>query len=301
LSYDNACKYLAEKYPQAFVRWLLGTAPPTVRVLKAELNVEPIHADSILFLKIGQQILHIEFQTLPKSTTPLPLRMLDYKVRLKRQYGCQVIQVVIFLKKTTSPLAFQNEYRDETTIHKYRVIRLWEEDSTPFLENQALLPLAPLTKSDVPEDLVAEVAQKVNEIEDEEEKRSISSCTSILAGLRFKEDLVRSLFREEIMKESVIYQSILKEGIQQGMQQGMQQGLQQGLQQGMQEGLQRGMQRGVKQLVMMLLNSSFGTLESRLMTKIDSLSVQQLKDLAAALLNFTSVEDLDAWLGYPQQ
>jgi len=210
--------------------------------------------------------------------------VLDYKVRLKRTYGCSVIQVVVFLKETTSELAFQNEYRDETTTHKYRVVRLWEEDSNPFLQNPALLPLAPLTKSDVPENLIAEVAHQVNEIQDEEEKQRISSCTSILAGLRFEEDLVRSLFREDIMKESVIYQSILKEGMQQGIQQGMQQGIQQ----------------GVKQLVMMLLNSSFGTLESRLMAKIDSLSVQQLQELAAALLNFTSKEDLDAWLGYPQ-
>ena len=285
MSYDNACKYLAEQYPEAFVGWLLGTAPTTIRVLKAELNVEPIHADSILLLRVGQQILHIEFQTLPQSKPPLPLLVLDYKVRLKRKYRCEVIQVVIFLKETTSELAFQNEYRDETTTHKYRVIRLWEEDSNPFLQNPALLPLAPLTKSDVPEDLVAEVAHQVNQIQDEKEKQRISSCTSILAGLRFEEDLVRSLFREDIMKESVIYQSILKEGLERGIQ----------------EGLERGIQQGVKQLVMMLLNSSFGTLESRLIGKIDSLSVQQLEELAAALLDFTDLEDLDAWLGYPQQ
>ncbi len=276
MSYDNACKYLAEQYPEAFVGWLLGVTPTKVTVLKAELNVEPIHADSVLLLRVGNLILHIEFQTLPQSKPPLPFRVLDYKVRLKRTYGCSVIQVVVFLKETTSELAFQNEYRDETTTHKYRVVRLWEEDSNPFLQNPALLPLAPLTKSDVPENLIAEVAHQVNEIQDEEEKRRISSCTSILAGLRFEEDLIRSLFREDIMKESVIYQSILKEGMQQGI------------------------QEGVKQLVMMLLNSSFGTLESRLIEKIDSLSVQQLQELAIALLHFTSKEDLDAWLGYPQ-
>lgn len=254
----------------------MGGKYTNISVLKAELNVEPIHADSVLLLRVGNLILHIEFQTQPQSKPPLPFRVLDYKVRLKRTYGCSVIQVVVFLKETISELAFQNEYRDETTTHKYRVIRLWEEDSNPFFQNPALLPLAPLTKSDVPENLIAEVAHQVNEIQDEEEKRRISSCASILAGLRFEEDLIRSLFREDIMKESVIYQSILKEGMQQGI------------------------QEGVKQLVMMLLNSSFGTLESRLMAKIDSLSVQQLQELATALLNFTSKEDLDAWLGYPQ-
>ncbi|MGK7872677.1 MAG: DUF4351 domain-containing protein [Xenococcaceae cyanobacterium] len=135
---------------------------------------------------------------------------------------------------------------------------------------------APLTQSNSPEDLLTEVANKVNQIEDIEQKQSIASCTEILAGLRFKEDLVRSLFREEIVKESVIYQSILKKGQQEGL------------------------KEEAKKLVMLQLNLRFGNLESRLVQKIESLSLKQLEELAKDLLDFSEVEDLDAWLGYPE-
>jgi predicted transposase YdaD len=49
----------------------------------------------------------------------MALRRLDYSVRLKRQYRCAVAQVVIFLQSTTNEAAFTEEYRDETTIHRY--------------------------------------------------------------------------------------------------------------------------------------------------------------------------------------
>ncbi|WP_421655756.1 hypothetical protein [Leptothermofonsia sp. ETS-13] len=73
MSYDNICKFLAEQYPLEFVRWLLGSDIENIQPLKTELNQEPIRADSVTFLKANHQILHLEFQTLPESTPPLPL------------------------------------------------------------------------------------------------------------------------------------------------------------------------------------------------------------------------------------
>jgi predicted transposase/invertase (TIGR01784 family) len=284
MSYDNACKYLAEKYPADFVRWLLQTEPEKLRILKTELNLEPVYADSLILLRMGRQILHLEFQTKPQSKPPLPLRVLDYSVRLKRKYRCSVVQIIIFLQKTSNKIAFTEEYRDETTIHQYRVIRLWEQDPTVFLNNPALLPFAPLTKSDSPPDLLAQVAQKVNQIEDPEQRQNLASCTGILPGLRFEENLIRSLLREDIMKESVFYQSILREGKEEGIK----------------EGKKEGSKEEAKKLVLRLLNLTLGELEPRLLHKIETLSLSQLEELAAALLDFSEPEDLEAWLGYPR-
>ncbi len=64
MSYDNACKYLAEQYPSEFVRWLLGVEVQEITVLKTELTLEPIRADAVTFVQAANQILHIEFQTL---------------------------------------------------------------------------------------------------------------------------------------------------------------------------------------------------------------------------------------------
>ena len=272
MSYDNACKYLAEKYPQAFVRWLLGIDSPRLQILKTELIREPIHADSLLWLQVDGRILHLEFQSLPPSRPPLPLRMLDYSIYLKRQYQCPVEQVIIFLKETDSPLAFVEAYRDETTYHGYRVIRMWEQTPETFLNEPALLPLASLARSKKPEELLIEVARKVREIPEPDAQRQISGCTEILAGLRFTEPVIRSLFREEVMKESVIYQSIHSQGLQQGLQE---------------EALR---------LVLRLLTLSLGEIPAYLKARIQTLSHEQLENLAESLLGFKNMGDVETWL-----
>ncbi|MFN6036456.1 MAG: Rpn family recombination-promoting nuclease/putative transposase, partial [Dolichospermum sp.] len=151
MSFDNVCKLLAEKYPFDFAKWLLPQAPTTIKVLKTELSIEPIRADFVTFLQTENRILHIEFQTNPQSKPPIPFRELDYSVRLIRTYQVPVTQVVIFLQETNDPIVFTEEYVNETTRHRYRVIRMWEQDSALFLDNLALLPLAPLTRTNSPQ------------------------------------------------------------------------------------------------------------------------------------------------------
>ncbi len=264
VSYDNACKYLAEQYPADFVRWLLGVEVQQIEVLKTELTLEPIRADSVTFLQAANQILHIEFQTLAKSNPALNFQMLDYSVRLKRQYRCPVVQVLIFLQETTNEMAFTEEYRDNTTIHQYQVVRLWEQDSTLFLVNPALLPLASLTRTDSPQTLLAQVAEQVATIPDREERQNIAGCVEILAGLRFDKDLVRQFLREDIMKESVIYQDIV--------------------------------QKEAFKLISRQLKRRFGDIDASLVEQVRNLSAEQLENLAEELLDFSEVADLVAWL-----
>ncbi|MEM7553441.1 MAG: Rpn family recombination-promoting nuclease/putative transposase [Cyanobacteria bacterium P01_A01_bin.84] len=276
MAYDNTCKYLAETYPTEFAKWLLSTDIPNIKVLKTELNLEPIRADSVTLLKTSNQILHLEFQTQPKSTPSLDFRMLDYYVRLKRQYRCDIEQVIIFLQPSNSEMVFKTEYVDKNTRHKYRVIRLWEQDSTALLNNPALLPLAVLAKSNSPESLLQQVASQVDMIEESEEQKNISACTQILAGLRFDRNLINQLFREEIMQESVIYQDIIQRGEQIGE--------------------QRGKQKGEATLILLMLNQKFGETPAEVEQKIQALNTNQLEELGKAFLNFSSHNDLTTWL-----
>ncbi len=272
LSYDNTCKYLAEKYPGDFARWLLASDTSDIQVLKTELNLEPIRADSVTFLQIAKQILHLEFQTTPKSKTPLDFRMLDYYTRLKREYWCDIEQVLIFLQPTSSEIVFNTQYVDKKTRHEYRVIRLWEEDPTPLLANPALLPLATLARTDSPRDLLTQVAVNVDMIEEIDERQNISACVQVLAGLRFDKSLITQLFREEIMQESVIYQDIL------------------------QKGEERGKKQEALQLIMRQLTRRFAAIEPEIEQQIRTLSITQLEDLAEALLDFSSHRDLVNYL-----
>jgi predicted transposase YdaD len=97
MSFDNLCKLLPEKYPANFATWVLGTPQTSVEVLKTELSIEPILADYVTFLQLEGRILHLEFHSLLESTPPLPLRMLDYWVRLYRRYRLPITQVVVLL------------------------------------------------------------------------------------------------------------------------------------------------------------------------------------------------------------
>jgi predicted transposase YdaD len=141
------------------------------------------------------------------------------------------------------------------------------------------LPLATLTKTDSPQALLAQVAEKVDRISEREQRQNIAGCAEILAGLRFEKDLIRQFFREEIMRESVIYQDIL----------------QQGLQQGRQEGRQEGKQEGEVDLITRQLTRRLGEINSLLIERIRELSLEQLEELGVALLDFSSAADLMAW------
>lgn len=61
------------------------------------------------------------------------------------------------------------------------------------------------------------MVQRVNQVKTTK-RPEISAYTQILAGLKFRKDLIRQLFREGVMRESVIYQEILEEGEQRGEQ-----------------------------------------------------------------------------------
>jgi predicted transposase/invertase (TIGR01784 family) len=272
MSFDNVCKLLAEKYPFDFAKWLLPQAPKTIKVLKTELSIEPIRADFVTFLQTENRILHIEFQTNPQSKPPIPFRELDYSVRLIRTYQVPVTQVVIFLQETNDPIVFTEEYINETTRHRYRVIRMWEQDSALFLNNLALLPLAPLTQTNSPQSLLSQIANNVAKIADRETKQNIAAYTEILAGLRFEKDFIRQLLSEDIMQESVIYQDIL------------------------QKGERIGEQRGEVKFCLRLLNQRFGEIDSLIVEKVKGLPVEQLENLGAALFNISEVADLVTWL-----
>ena len=275
MAYDNICKRLTAEYPAAFVHWLLAVNEVDIQKLPTELSKEPIRADALYFLPQRGQILHLEFQTEPLSNPPLPLRMLDYFVRLYRQYGHAVEQVVIFLKPTNSKTAYVEQFAVGNTVHRYRVVRLWEQDPAPLLANPALLPLAVLARTDSPTRLLEEIAARVELIDEPQQQRDISAYTEILAGLKFDLDLIRRFLREDLMRESVIYQEIEQEVRQKALQ----------------EGLER-----ETALVLRQLARQVGQISPEVRSLIQQLPLAQLEELGEALLDFGSMQDLTDWL-----
>lgn len=277
MPFDNTCKYLSETYPDSFVNWLFGTAPESIEVLKTELSLEPIRADFVAHLPAEQRLLHIEFQVKGETDPPLSLRMLDYWVRLHRSYRLPVTQFLVMLKYSNAAAEVDDEFFLEETRHRYNVVRLWEQDPEPLLQDTALLPMAVLCAAENSEQLLGRVAEEVGKIEVPEQRQVISNCTQLLAGLRFSKDLIRQLFSGGIMRESVIYQEILEEGREEGKRE---------------EALA---------YTMRLLRRWLGTVEPELEAQIRELTKQELEDLGEALLDFSEPADLTAWLESRQE
>ncbi|NJN11374.1 MAG: DUF4351 domain-containing protein [Richelia sp. RM2_1_2] len=68
------------------------------------------------------------------------------------------------------------------------------------------------------------------------------------------------------------------------------------IQEGREQGREEGIIDGEKRLIIRLLNRRLGEIDSSLISRINGLSIQQLESLGEALLDFSSVADLEAWL-----
>ncbi|WP_404783990.1 Rpn family recombination-promoting nuclease/putative transposase [Altericista sp. CCNU0014] len=276
MAFDNLCKLLAEKHPVRFASWVLGQPIESAEVLKSELSIEPIRADSVILLKLQGQILHLEFQVKLDSEPPLPLRMLDYWVRLYRLYRLPIRQVVVLLRPPAEGTVIESAFVLGTTRHEYQVLCMWEQDPSIFLEDIALLPLAILAAAQSPEQLLNQVAQRVSTIESVQQRREASAYVQLLAGLRFDKTLIRQVFREDIMRESVIYQEIQQEGEERG--------------------ILKGKLEGEQTVILRLLARRVGDVSPELQSQIQSLTLYQLEALADALLDFSTLTDLRNWL-----
>ncbi len=276
---DNISKFLIEQYSADFAAWLLGESISLTTINPTELNVEPIRADSVMLLQSSTVILHTEFQTVGDET--MPFRMADYYLRLKRKFPKQTIQqIVIYLKRTNSNLVRQNRYVTPVMTHQFRIIRLWEEPVKVFLSTPGLLPYAILSRASNKESVLTQVVRELEQIADPREQSNLVAATSILAGLELEEQTIRKLMRSPVMRESTMYQSILREGRAEGLEQG----------------LIQGRTAGERALILKLLNRKLGTLSLDITTKVSALSLEELESLGEALLDFTSFRDLESWL-----
>ncbi len=131
----------------------------------------------------------------------------------------------------------------------------------------------------------------------EDRPRVKSECLRLLATLRldparmqmisgFVDTYLRlnaeeeEIFRAEIAKFEPVEQEVVMQIVTSWMEQG----------------LQQGRREGELAVILRLLTRRIGTVEPELQERIRQLSLTQLEDLAEALLDFSDVADLAAWL-----
>lgn len=205
--YDNFSKFLTDEYPQDFSSWLLGEPIAFTELLPKELSIEPIRADSMILLQSLSIILHLEFQTDPDPD--MPFRMADYALRIYRRFpDRQLVQVVIYLRKTTSSKVYETRFAANNFVHEFRVVRLWEQETEPFLQSTGLLPYAALTDTDDREGVLREVARKIDKIDSRREQGNLMTIAAVMSALSLEKDVIQRIFRRDIMQASPMYQEM---------------------------------------------------------------------------------------------
>ncbi|MBD2676531.1 MULTISPECIES: DUF4351 domain-containing protein [Nostoc] len=67
------------------------------------------------------------------------------------------------------------------------------------------------------------------------------------------------------------------------------------MRQGLEQGLEQGEKKGELKLLMRQLNRRLGEISPQMKARIENLSTFELENLGEALLDFSSVADLEAW------
>lgn len=94
------------------------------------------------------------------------------------------------------------------------------------------------------------------------------AATSILGGLRLEADTIKRVIRSDMMRESVIYQEIVQESEL----------------------------KQAQSLILRQLNRRVGNLSLELEARVKALPLVRLEELGEALLDFSQMGDLVAWL-----
>jgi predicted transposase/invertase (TIGR01784 family) len=275
MPFDNTCKFLAEHFSADIATWLLGTPISLSRLEPSELFAEPIRADAVIFLESADLLAHIEFQTDP--VPEIGFRMTDYRLRGFRRYPQkQMRQIVVYLRRTQSQQVYQNYFELPGLRHEFEVVRLWEQPTEVFLTALGLLPFAVLSQAKDKVQVLREVPRRVDNIEERRDRSNVAAASAILAGLLLEKDVINQVLRKDIMRESVIYQEIEAEAEARGE--------------------ARGQVQGELNLVLRQLTRRFGAISPTTEAQIRQLSLSQLEAIGEALLDFSSLSDLEGWL-----
>ncbi len=235
-SWDSTLKWLIRVNPAGFVRWLIPGAI-YVKEQPSALQSQEREVDALLEVTMNGvcMLLHVEFQTY--NDTAMAERLLLYNVLARSVHGVPVWSCVIYLLKDgivrQSPLRIT--LPDGQTVHEFHFesieIGQLSPDDILNMDNAALIPLMPLTNNGASRNellrMFAELkkrgVQTVTQIT-ELELIGYTLASLVLSKKKEKIDLEWLIrrFREmhDILRDTPIYQEILREGLAEGIEQG---------------------------------------------------------------------------------
>jgi predicted transposase YdaD len=115
--------------------------------------------------------------------------------------------------------------------------------------------------------------REILKIADEVQQHEAMAAIYVLAGLRFEETVIAEVITRDVMRESVTYQAILREGREEGRE-----------------------EEAIALITRQLRRRLRQELPEEVRSRLALFSLPVLEDFSEALLDFTSLADLEWWL-----
>jgi predicted transposase YdaD len=278
--YDGTLKQLLQTSAASVLRQLTGMT--ITRWLSAEIpRVKTMRAD-LLGETADGHLIHIELQA---SNDPLmALRMAEYALLIYRKYARYPRQIVLYVgapplrmpASLTEPDAENPDF-----VFKYRLIDIRDLDGADLLASPHIKDnvLAILTRWQDKVDVIRQILARIAKLKGLE-RRAALAVFLIISELR----LLASTIEEEAEKMPILLDIMDHSVIGPAIRKGLQQGLEQGRQEGRKQALQGTLARMIKR--------KFGSLPTRVKSRLAKLSEPELDDLALRLLDASTLEEL---------
>jgi predicted transposase YdaD len=206
------------------------------------------------------------------------------------------------LTLSTSKGQQQTTFTANQLRHEFGVVRLWEQSTELFFQRPGLFPYAALSQANDRASVLRSVAAAIDALPNRQQQSNLAAASGILAGLVLDKQVIRRVMRRELMRESVIYQEMWEEAREEAREE-VRRELQQAREE-VREEVRRELQQarqaerleGERLLILRQLARKVGEVSAVTKSQIATLSAAQLDDLGEALLGFTSLADLNAWL-----
>jgi len=233
-------------------------------------------------------LIHVEMQAQPQAE--FTRRMFTYFARLHEKHRLPVYPVAVFSydqPQRAEPDEYRVEFPDlEVLAFRFRVVQLNQLDWQDFVERTNPIAAALMAKM---------------RMEPTERPWAKLACLDLLAKLQLdpaRRDLI-SGFVDTYLRLTIEEQKIFEdelERIEPERQERVMEIVTSWMEKGIERGVKEGKQHEARALVLRQLRKRLGSLESEIEARLGELSVEELEQLAEALLDFGSPTDLTRWL-----
>jgi len=215
---DIGGKYLIDRDPQGWVRWLLQDQELEVaQILSPNFQFVARYSDSLLDVRRGEERFAVLAELQLYYEDDMPERVMVYTALARQKYKLDVLPVVVYLippgEGQEIAVAYHSEFEGYITHQDFHVIKLWEINATDALVApipSGLLPYVPLMAG-ADETILRQCVARIRQ---EPDREQLETILALFAMITMNPAMVERVVRWSmtILEKSPIYQEILQKG-----------------------------------------------------------------------------------------